>query len=110
MRRPAKGSDQIGGTMNAQRISIPPAALMLFCTFAVRAPAAEEPLLTAQDKNYLDGLMRTFLFDPKRSERVRVNMVVRTVWARSRKATVDGWFVAGKDLKRGRVYFTDGAS
>src|SRR5262249_20789107 len=35
---------------------------------------------------------------------------VRTVWAASQETTVEGWLVAGKDGKSGRVYFTDGAS
>jgi len=50
------------------------------------------------------------LFDPKGAERVSVKIVVRTVWASSAETMTKGWFVAGKDGKPGRVYFTDGAS
>lgn len=78
-----------------------------------RAPADDkekEPTLTAEDKTLLDGLFKDFLFDPTGAERVSVKATVRTVWAASREAEVEGWLVPGKDGKPGRVYFTDGGS
>lgn len=86
-------------------------ALLLPVTCAWGEPAVEkEPALTAEDKKYLDGLMREFLFDPKGAERVTVPTVVRTVWASADEVAADGWLVPGKDGRPGRVYFTDGAS
>jgi hypothetical protein len=86
-------------------------AVLLSAPSAVQAPAAEkEPALTAEDKKYLDGLMKEFLFDPQGAQRVTVKVLVRSVWASSEKATAEGWLVAGKKGKPGRVHFTDGAS
>ena len=87
-------------------------ASLLLGTLAFWAIAAEPKgsALTADDKKHLDGLMKEFLFDPTGGERVRVNIVVRTVWGEEGKREVAGWFVPGKEGKPGRVYFTDGDS
>ncbi len=96
--------------MNPRRLSLV-VALLLFSSVVGRVPAVDKaPTLTAEDKKYLDGLMKEFLFDPNGAERVTVKVVVRTVWASSRDTTAEGWLVAGKDGKPGRVFFTDGAS
>lgn len=70
----------------------------------------DKPVLTAQDKEYLEGLMKEFVFDPKGAVRVRVKTIVRTAWGASDDAPSEGWLVVGKDGRDGRVYFTDGES
>jgi hypothetical protein len=96
--------------MSAHRPSLV-LALLFFVTAAAWATAADKPpALSAEDKKYLDGLMKEFLFDPKGAERVNVKTVVRTVWAASREVQAEGWLVPAKDGKPGRVHFTDGAS
>ena len=86
-------------------------ALLLAITFGRCEPPAEKPpALTAEDKKYLDGLMKDFLFDLKGAERVTIKIVVLNVWSSAEDQTREGWLVASKDGKPGRVYFTDGAS
>ena len=45
--------------------------LLLPAAFAIRVPAATQqpPALTAEDKQFLDALMKDFLFDPKGAQR-----------------------------------------
>ena len=86
------------------------AAVLFSSMVVVQAHAVEEtPSLTAEDKQYLDGLMREFLFDPEGAERVAVKTVARTVRATVEEITAEGWLVAGKDGKPGRVFSIDGA-
>jgi hypothetical protein len=66
--------------------------------------------LTAEDKKYLDSLMKEFLFDPQGAERVSVKTLVRTVRGTSSEEICEGWFVRGADGAPDRVYFADGAS
>src|SRR5262245_14117802 len=96
----------MGVTMNARRLTLLflISAPLLVCTLA----ADNEPALTADDKKYLDGLMKDFLFDPKGAERVSVKVEIRNAWAHSSEDTAQGWYVPGLDGARGRVYFTDG--
>jgi hypothetical protein len=85
--------------------------VLLSCAFVAPMPAtAKDPTLSVEDKKYLDGLIKEFLFDPKGAERVTVKMVVHSVWGSADDASAEGWFVAGRDGKPGRVYFIDGAS
>jgi hypothetical protein len=97
--------------MNPHRLSLT-LPLLLAVALAVAAPVAsrQKPALTAEDRKYLDGLMKDFLFDPQGAERVSIKMVVRTVWTDTEVVQVGGWFVPGKGDMPGRVYFTDGAS
>ena len=93
--------------MSVHRLSLV-LVLLLPSTLVVRLPAAEkEPGLTAEDKKYLDGLMKEFLFDRKGADAPTVTTIIHTVWASAGRTTTDGWFLAGKDGKPGRVYFTD---
>jgi hypothetical protein len=88
-------------------------ALALLCAAACvgRSRAEEkEPVLTDDDRKYLDGLMKEFLFDPQGAERVAVKVVVRSVWGSAGEGAAEGWFVPGKGDRPGRVFFTDGAS
>ena len=74
-------------------------------------PTAEkEPPLSADDKKLLDGLLKEPLFDPKGAQRVRVKVVVRSVWAGQGEDEREGWLVAAAKDKPARVYFTDGDS
>jgi hypothetical protein len=96
--------------MSARHLSL---LILLLCLALAggELPAdPKEPALAAEDKTYLDGLMKEFLFDPKGAQRVTVKLTVRTVWAASDQALADGWYVPGAMGKPGRVSFTDGAS
>ncbi len=94
-----------------------PAAALLTSALLLVAPAAAAPAdkdtppaLTAEDRAFLDGLVKDFLFDPRGAKRVRIQVLVRTVWASADHAERDGWLVAGQAGKPARVYFTDGHS
>src|SRR6185436_19145698 len=64
----------------------------------------------ADDKALLEGLIGKPLFDPKGAQRVRVPVVVRSVWARGAIAMKrDGWLLK-RDGEPPRIYFTDGDS
>jgi hypothetical protein len=85
--------------------------VLSFVLFGGRTLAAQnEPSLSIDDKKYLENLIKDFIFDPQGSQRVNVTTRVRTVWASSEEVTVAGWLLNGKDGKRARVYFADGAS
>ena len=87
------------------------AVLALPKTTRLWADDAEKPIsLSDDDKKHLDRLFQDFLFDPKGAERVAFKSFTRTVWDDSVETDTEGWLVAGKDGKPGRVYFTDGAS
>jgi hypothetical protein len=64
--------------------------------------------LSADDKAFLDGLMKDFLFDPRGAQRVSVKVVVRSVWGGDAEGWSEGWLVRSKDGDR--VHFTDGWS
>ena len=66
--------------------------------------------LSAEQHEFLAGLLGKPLFDPAGAQRVRVPVVVRTVWAASVEVPQDGWLVPGKDGAPARVHFTDGWS
>jgi hypothetical protein len=94
--------------MSAARLRF---ALVIVPVLISAAPPAKEPGLSAEDKKYLDGLLKDFLFDPpKDAERVGVKVTVRTVWGGAGEATRAGWHVPGENGKPGRVFFTDGGS
>jgi hypothetical protein len=100
---------QIGGVTSTYRASLV-LTVLLFGTLVVQAAAAGKgPVLTPQDRTYLEGLMKEFLFDPKGAERVAVKTAVRTVWATTKEAVIEGWLVPGPSGKP-RVCFTDGDS
>jgi hypothetical protein len=101
--------------------------LVVLCLFAVlavghpgRPPRASEPgpgiraRLTTEDRQYLDGLFRDFLFDPKEAFRVRVELPAPdSPWYREYPPplqTADGWLAPGPAGRPPRVYFTDGCS
>ncbi len=73
------------------------------------APPAQEKL-SAEDRQFLDGLLQEFLFDPKGARRVLVKTSRRTVWAASRVDLRQGWLVPARGKQPARVYFTDGES
>jgi hypothetical protein len=86
------------------RAAVPLVALLL--AVAVRGEPAQESPLAAEDRRLLEGLLADFLFDPRGAERVSVKFDLDG--GRSKKR--EGWLVAGKDGKPGRVFFTDGES
>jgi hypothetical protein len=100
--------------MNARSIVLAVALLVVTLlagsSTSVRSGGPNKSGLTDDDKKYLEGLMQEFLFDPKGAERVAVKMTVRTVWGSAESAITDGWLVAARDGKPGRVYFADGGS
>ena len=67
-------------------------------------------MLTAEDKSFLDGLVREFLFDPRGAQRVRIKTIARFVGESAGEVTRDGWLVPAKEGQPARIYFTDGAS
>src|SRR4051794_33472083 len=69
----------------------------------------QAPALTADDRTFLDGLMKEFLFDPRGAERAAVRTVIRTVWAAADEVSLDGWLVPGQAGLPGRIYFADSA-
>src|SRR5262249_14809132 len=78
-----------------------------------RASAAPQgqPALSAEDKKYLDGLLKEFLFDPpKRAVRVTVQVEVHDVSGFKYSEQAKGWLEPGQDGKPGRVHSTDGSS
>jgi hypothetical protein len=99
----------LGGIMNAQLSAI---TLLLLTLIAGRVSLGgdNKSSLSGEDKKYLDGLMKDFIFDPAGAERVAVKVTVRSVWGGAGESLAEGWHVVGKDGKLGRVYFTDGAS
>lgn len=94
--------------MNARRFLLS-IGLLLVTLLAKHAHSGEAKKLSGDDRKYLDGLFKDFLFDPKGAERVAVKVTVRTVWGSESEDSADGWLVAGKDGKQ-RVFFIDGAS
>jgi hypothetical protein len=74
------------------------------------ADSPKDSALSKEDREYLDGLFRDFLFDPTGAERVRVKVVKHGRWANSEPEPRDGWLVKGKKGEPDRVYFTDGFS
>jgi len=70
-------------------------------------PPNKDPVLTAEDKKYLDGLMKEFLFDPIGAERVSVKANIHTIWGVPNEVEIECWLVPGKVGRPGRVYFTD---
>ena len=85
------------------------ATLSLVLTFPATMIAAEPKTLSSEDKTFLDGLLKDLLFDPVGAERVTVNVIERTVWAKEEKKTADGWLKAEAG-RPARVYFADGES
>jgi hypothetical protein len=77
---------------------------------AVAADPQNVPALTAKDREFLAGLVKQFLFDPKGAQRVRVQTIRRTAWRTAQEALREGWLVAGAKDQPDRVYFTDGES
>ena len=76
--------------------------------------------LSKGDREYLNGLIQDFLFDPRGALRVRVQVPIwcvanryrHTLEPADRKKTVPhkGWLVPGQGDRPGRVFFTDGFS
>src|SRR5215218_3600734 len=70
----------------------------------------KSPGLSKDDADYLDGLLRDFLFDPKGATRVRVTVPVLDPPYPDRPAPTEvrgGWLVPGHPA---RVHFADGGS
>jgi hypothetical protein len=94
--------------------------IIIFCALAVGQPGpgprhprpghGPPTRLTKADREFLDGLLRDFLFDPREATRVRVRFPVRMSWSETFAATTrerDGWLVLGAGDRSPRVYFTD---
>ncbi len=87
------------------------AALLLSIGLLGHATAADKaPTLTAEDKKFLEGLMKDFLFDPKGAERVTFKMIGPSIWGLKNEEPAEGWLVPGRDGNAARVYFADGHS
>jgi hypothetical protein len=67
-----------------------------------------KPGLSNQEKKLLDGLLSTWLFDPKGAQRVQLKASVRTPWARSYDAVREGWLQEGTAASPERIVFLDG--
>jgi hypothetical protein len=87
-------------------VSLSPAALAV----CPRPAKADELVLTPKDREFLDGLLKRFVFDPKGTQRARVLALRRSVWARHEQVEREGWLMRGKAGRPARVYFTDGDS
>jgi hypothetical protein len=88
---------------------MPVALAALWFPQAKREPmAATAPVLSLQDRAYLDGLVKDFLFDPRGAERVQFETLVRTVGPITLRMTERGWLVPGKNGQPGTVYWLDG--
>ena len=86
-------------------------AVLLLMPLGGRTDGGQKPSpLTAEDKIYLDSLLKEFLFDPQGAERVAVKTLVRTAKGASSEEICEGWLVRGQDGAPDRVYFADGAS
>jgi hypothetical protein len=96
--------------MNAQRVSILLALLVLAASARPAPAAAKPPALSAADEQYLERPLKELLFDPTGAERVEFWTLIRTVWAKAEVRETEGWLVAGKKGEPGRIYFADGAS
>jgi hypothetical protein len=69
-----------------------------------------EPVLSAEDRTFLQGLLGKPFFDPRGAQRVRVKVLVRSVWGGAGSVERDGWLVPAQGKKPPRVYLIDGAS
>jgi hypothetical protein len=97
-------------TMGARLVLLVLAGLLLMPTGGRTDGVQKASTLSAEDKLYLDRLMKEFLFDPRGAERVAVKTLVRTVRGTSSEETCEGWLVRGQSGEPDRVYFADGAS
>jgi hypothetical protein len=87
--------------------------LLLFLSVSLMRIAREEgppptrEVLTKEDRTFLDGMLKDFLFDPTGAQRVVVKARARTL-----AGTVDmrreGWLVPARGGRPARVHFTDG--
>jgi hypothetical protein len=73
-------------------------------------PAKPSPSLTNQERKLLDGLLSTWLFDPKGAQRVRLKVSVRTPWASTYDAVREGWLQKGTGASPERIVFLDGGT
>jgi hypothetical protein len=64
--------------------------------------------LSDKDRELLEGLLRSVVFDPKGAKRVRVEWIRRGAWGKSEKVNREGWLVKGRGKTQARVYFADG--
>src|SRR5260370_297410 len=78
-------------------------------TPALTKPLVREGSLKDQDKQFLEGLLKNDLFDPKGAQRVSVMVILRSVWGGSANTPREGWLVNPKGHAP-RVFFTDGDS
>ena len=86
--------------MSARSGRLAPGVLLLGAFVPTGLRADKEPALTAEDKKYLDGLMKEFLFDPKGAERVTVKTVSRSVSGHADDSPTGG-SSRGRTVKRG---------
>ncbi len=96
--------------MNTARFAVVLAFTFLFHFSQSSLADEKKPLLNAEDRAFLDGLFKDFLFDPKGAEYVVVPVEEWTFRGEKETRERAGWYVAGKEGKVGRVYFTDGES
>lgn len=94
-----------GGTLLAGMLGA-----WLVLTAGTGAVGAEPAALSSVERRLLDGLMKEFVFDPQGAQYVRVKAKYRAAWGRSEELPREGWLVASKNEKSGRVYFMDGES
>src|SRR5262245_54443851 len=73
------------------------------------APPAVAEELARSDRELLDELLRTTLFDPPRdAERVVVKASVRDAWGKSNEVDQEAWLVPASDGRPARLVLADG--
>lgn len=79
--------------------------LLLALASCPNSLAAKE--LSGDDRAFLDGLFKDFLFDPAGAQFVRLQVVKRTVRGTREPVTAEAWLTAGPPA---RIHFPDGST
>jgi hypothetical protein len=98
--------------MHASLLAIWAGSALLLSHSCLQVPAepAPGPELSAQDRQFLESLLKDVVFDPRDATAVRCEFPRFTLAWGSKEGLRDGWLVKGKSGAPDRVFFSDGFS